>query len=164
MTTAAEPAVTAAVGPDALDAARRLVRAAGLPALDGPADVLVAWRGGVPVGTVAVEGYGADGLLRSLAVDAAWRGRGVGRTLVAAAERRACGRGLESLALLTTTAAPFFAALGWREADRAEVPAAVRASSEFCDVCPASAACFVKRLSPPRGAGRGGASPGRSRG
>lgn len=146
MATAADPAVRPAAAPPALDAARRLVRAAGLPAPDGPADVLVAWRGGAAVGTVAVEDYGADGLLRSLAVDAAWRGRGLGRALVAAAERRARGRGLHSLALLTTTAAPFFAALGWRAVDRADVPAAVRASSEFRGVCPASAACLVKRL------------------
>ena len=146
--TVAPPPVPTLPGSADRGAAARIVRAAGLPVLDGPADVLVV-RGpdgrGV-VGTVAVEDHGADGLLRSLAVDAGHRGRGVGRALVAEAEGRARRRGVRSLALLTTTAAPLFAALGYREVDRAEVPEAVRASSEFCGVCPASAACFLKRL------------------
>ena len=145
---AVEPAPPGSAG---REAARRLVDAAGLPDMDGPADVLVAREGGPQtgggvVGTVAVEDHGADGLLRSLAVHPAHRGRGVGARLVEAAEARARSRGLRSLALLTTTAAPFFAALGYREVDRAEAPEPVRASSEFRDVCPSSAACLVKTL------------------
>ena len=128
------------------EAAGRLVSAAGLPAPDGPADVLVTREGGAVVGTVAVEDYGAGGLLRSLAVHPAQRGRGVGARLVAAAEARARGRGLRSLALLTTTAAPFFVALGYRAVERSRVPEAVRDSSEFRGVCPESAACLLKTL------------------
>ena len=151
MTPAPPPTEAAPPGSSGREAAARLVAEAGLPALNGPADVLVAREGGpqtggAVVGTVAVEDYGADGLLRSLAVHPARRGRGVGARLVAEAEARARGRGLRSLALLTTTAAPFFAALGYRAADRSEAPAAVRASSEFRDVCPSSAACLVKTL------------------
>ena len=133
-------------GSEDREAARRLVVDAGLPDMDGPADVVVVRQGGAVVGTVAVEDYGADGLLRSLAVHPAHRGRGVGARLVAAAEARARSRGLRSLALLTTTAAPFFASLGYREAERSEVAEAVRGSSEFRDVCPSSAACLLKAL------------------
>jgi len=135
------------------EAAQRLLAEAGLPALaaptsrlDGPADVLVVREGGVLVGTIALETYGGDGLLRSLAVHPAQRGRRLGTGLVEALEAHARDLGLSSLALLTTTAAPFFAARGYREVDRAEVPPAVRAASEFCGVCPSSAACFLKRL------------------
>ena len=128
------------------EAAQRLLAAAGLPALNGPADVFVVREGGAVVGTVALETYGGDGLLRSLAVHPAHRGQGLGRHLVDTLEAYARDRGLGSLALLTTTAAPFFAALGYREVDRAEVPDAVRAASEFCSVCPSSAACFLKTL------------------
>lgn len=141
------PPVLAPPGSVEREAAARLLATAGLPALGGPADVLVALgEGGAVVGTVALETYGDDGLLRSLAVHPAHRGWGVGARLVAALEAHARDLGLDSLALLTTTAAPFFAARGYREVERAEVPKAVRASSEFRGVCPSSATCFVKRL------------------
>ena len=117
-----------------------------LPHLDGPAAVFVAREGGAVVGTVAVETYGADGLLRSLAVAPGARGRGVGARLVEAAEAHARSAGLASLSLLTTTAAPFFSSRGYREVGRSDVPEAVRASSEFRGVCPPSAAAFLKTL------------------
>ena len=75
-------------------AVRALVAGAGLP-LDALADaalVLVADAGGSPVGTAALERHGADPdtvfVLRSAAVDPAWRGRGVGGALTAAALER----------------------------------------------------------------------------
>ena len=125
------------------------LRQAGLPADDLDPDLggfLLALDGERVVGGVGVEAYGTDGLLRSLVVAPAVRGRGLGTRLVAAAERRARERGLDSLTLLTTTAAPFFEALGYVRLDRADAPAAVRQSSEFRGVCPTSAACLGRSL------------------
>ena len=127
-----------------------LLAEVGLPPTAGDAeDYLVAeGPGGETVGSVGVETWGTSGLLRSLAVAPDARGAGLGGRLVEAAEALAVARGLDALYLLTTTAAPFFEARGYVAVDRAEVPEVVRRSSEFASVCPASAACRVKRLRP----------------
>ena len=52
--------------------------------------------------------------------------------------------GVGDLYLLTTTAASFFTRLGFQPADRATAPAAIRASREFAEACPATAA-FMRR-------------------
>ncbi|MEM1117584.1 MAG: arsenic resistance N-acetyltransferase ArsN2 [Bacteroidota bacterium] len=138
--------------PDRLGEVLALLTASGLPTDDlagaDPSDFRVVERAGRVVGCVAVEAYGGAGLLRSLAVAEGARGEGLGGVLVEAAEALACERRLGALYLLTTTAAPFFEARGYAPVDRAEVPEAVRRSAEFCSVCPASAACLGKRLSP----------------
>ncbi len=129
-----------------------LLGAARLPTRDlDPADAerfLVARAGGEVVASVAVEPHGPTGLLRSLAVARAFRGLGVGARLVGAAEARACADGLSSIVLLTTTAAPFFRALGYAALDRGDVPEPVRRSSQFVTVCPSTAVCLGKALSP----------------
>lgn len=109
-------------------------------------DFLVVRDGRGLVGAVALETHGAAGLLRSLAVSPAARGTGLGKELVAALEAHARRRGLAELWLLTTTAAPFFAKLGYRTTDRAGAPEAVRGSSEFTALCPSSAVCMTKAL------------------
>lgn len=125
-----------------------LLREAGLPTADlaGLDDFLVALDGERVIGGVGVEAYGADGLLRSLVVAPEVRGCGVGARLAAAAERLARERGLRTLTLLTTTAAPLFESRGYAPLDRAEAPEAVRRSSEFRETCPSSAACLGKTL------------------
>ena len=146
MTVAVEPARAA----DRL-AASALVQAAGLPAGDLAPDavLLVAREGGdgPVVGCVAVEVWGGAALVRSLAVGAAHRGRGLGARLLAAAEAHAAGVAREAW-LLTETAAPFFAARGWRPAARADAPEAVRRSSQFEGLRCRSARCFRKALGP----------------
>ncbi|WP_412070138.1 arsenic resistance N-acetyltransferase ArsN2 [Rubrivirga sp. IMCC43871] len=141
-----------------------LLRASRLPTSDlseGHRErFLVARRDGDVVGCVAVEPYGGAGLLRSLAVAPEARGTGLGRRLTAAAEAAARAAGLAQLILLTTTAAPFFESLGWAPVDRADVPEAIRASTEFAGLCPASAACLGKVLSP-TGIGAPGTGSGR---
>lgn len=127
-----------------------LLTASDLPTDDlGPAAAecfLVAAAGGDVIGAVAVERHQREALLRSLVVDPCWRGHGVGRALAEAAEASASGAGIESLTLLTQTAAPLFRALGYRDISRDEAPAAVRASAEFTHLCPASSDCLIKNL------------------
>lgn len=132
-----------------LPAVRDLLRRCELPAdLEVAADCLLARRGKVLVGCVALERYGADALLRSLAVGPEQRGEGLGRALVQRITRRARALGARRLWLLTTTAADYFATLGYVRVERASAPARLQASSQFAGVCPSTAACMVRPLSP----------------
>jgi N-acetylglutamate synthase-like GNAT family acetyltransferase len=123
-------------------AVEALLEAAGLP-LDGAHehldDFVVAERDGSPIGCAAVERYGDAGLLRSVAVAASERGRGIGVALVERSLADARAAGVVTVILLTTTAEGFFPRFGFEVIDRSIVPDAVRDSAEFRGACPASA-------------------------
>ena len=131
-----------------------LLTSANLPTSDlsevSVKDFVVAVDAGQVVGAIAVQHYGEHGLLRSLVVDAAWRGSGLGRSLVQAAEDRAKTAGLGSLTLLTQTAAAFFRALGYREITRGDAPSLVHNSPEFTHLCPGSSTCMTKSFNQTR--------------
>ncbi|HEX8243382.1 MAG TPA: GNAT family N-acetyltransferase, partial [Longimicrobium sp.] len=112
-------------------------------------------------GAAGMEVYGGAGLLRSVAVDAGWQGRGLGAALTRERLAWAAARGLEEVYLLTDTAAGYFPKLGFAPVDRGQVPEAVRGSLQFTAVCPASAAVMVLRLGAVPVA-RFGEPPGRS--
>ena len=99
-----------------------------------------------PQGVIGLEPYGSVALLRSLAVSTEVRGTGIGKTLVAAAEDYAQTQGVQVLYLLTTTAATFFARLGYAVAERDIAPESIKATKEFSGLCPSSATFMVKRL------------------
>jgi amino-acid N-acetyltransferase len=113
---------------------------------DGAAEFLLASTDAGCVGVVGVERYGSNGLLRSLVVAEPYRGRGYGTALCDALETYTRENGVESLYLLTTTAAPFFRARGYERVERGTVPDRIRATTEFADLCPASATCMVKTV------------------
>lgn len=98
------------------------------------------------VGFGGIEGDGPDRLLRSLVVAAERRSTGLGLAMLALLEDEARRLGVERLHLLTNTAAPFFRANGYAEADRMAAPPMIAASREFTTLCPASATYFVKAL------------------
>lgn len=135
--------------PGDFDAIATLLRADGLPARDvrsAPADFLVAVTDGTRVGAGGVERHGENGLLRSVVVRESSRGEGVGSALCDELERAAREDGVEALYLLTTTAKGFFDGRGYVELPREDAPQAIRETSEFADLCPASAVCMRKRL------------------
>lgn len=137
------------IPPTRLDPVVRRLEAAGLPADDvgsTPATFYLATDGERPLGVGGLERYGTDGLLRSVVVDESHRGRGYGRALCAALEAEARQAGVTELYLLTTTVRAFFAACGYATVDRADVPAPVRASPQFAEICPTSATCMTKAL------------------
>jgi amino-acid N-acetyltransferase len=101
---------------------------------------------GRPAACMGFEAYGSEALLRSLAVSPAMSGRGVGRALVAAAEDKARATGVSRLYLLTTTASDFFLQAGYDVINRVEAPDALQRSSQFSELCPASAVCMSKTL------------------
>lgn len=98
------------------------------------------------VGVVGVEIYGRVGLLRSLAVEPTQRNSGFGSSLVSNAETFAAEQGVATLYLLTTTAAQFFARRGYEAVPRSEAPAAIAATAQFSDLCPASSTFMRKVL------------------
>lgn len=129
-----------------------LLTASGLP-VDGVTDQLedgfvVLERDGDIVGTAGLEVYGGYGLLRSVAVAEHLRGQGAGEVLVRDRIEWGRARGLRAVYLLTTTAAPFFAARGFSAVTRDDVPAAVRRSPAFSGVCPDSAVVMTLELTP----------------
>jgi amino-acid N-acetyltransferase len=135
--------------PSDVPAVEALLAAAGLP-LEGVAEAfetgVVARDGTEIVGAAAVEPYGQAGLLRSVVVAQAWRGTGVGRELVAAAEALARDEGIEELYLLTETAADWFTRLGYEVVDREQARSAVGESVEFTMVCAATGVPMRRRL------------------
>ncbi len=136
------------------EAVKALLTAAGLPTDDLPGGLdhfLACGDPANPDGIVGLEIFGKGALLRSLVVGEAARGRGLGKDLVAAAEALAAGHRVQRVFLLTDTADGFFAALGYRRADRHSAPAAVQASRQFTELCPASAAFMIKQLRPSSG-------------
>lgn len=141
--------VRPATGAD-LPALLGLLASAGLPTGDLetglPGDFLIGEAARQIVGIIGLERLGNDGLLRSLAVVDAWRGRGLGERLVAECEARARRAALGRLYLLTTTAADYFLRRGYVEVPRAAVPAAVAGHAQFRSLCPASARCLRKTL------------------
>ena len=134
-------------------AVRLLLVEAGLPVADlDSAPRLSFWvvrdDSGRPVGAIGLERHGDIGLLRSLVVAPDWRSRGLGKTLVSTLEAQANAIGVVELVLLTETAEKFFRQLGYTAIDRDRAPAVVTSSAEFRTLCPSTAACMTKRLTP----------------
>lgn len=120
----------------------QLLRDNDLP-LDGAemhiGDFLLVYDGQTLAGCAALERYGASALLRSVATDTRFRGRGLGQALVRRILDIAQGEGIRTVILLTTTADKFFPRFGFKVIAREAAPEAVKASAEFQGACPASA-------------------------
>ena len=107
----------------------RLLAAASLPP-DG-LDRTEGWvleAGGAVLGHVALEPAQEALVIRSLAVDTAHRGNGLGETLLAEAEAAAAGR---VLVLKTETVGPWMERRGYRLATLDQVPSRVLATTQF---------------------------------
>lgn len=98
------------------------------------------------IGAIGLELYGTYGLLRSMVVSEASRGKGIAAMLVSILEDKAAKMGIGEIFLLTETAPDYFVRRGYTEKRREQVPDPVKASSEFSFVCPASARIFSKTI------------------
>jgi len=133
----------------ALDRIEALLAANDLPSADVRSKTecfSVARVDGDVVAAGGLEVHGTAGLLRSLVVPEAERGNGYGAAMCDALAARAREEGVETLYLLTTTAAAFFEGRGYERVARETAPPAVRATTEFADLCPASAICMRREL------------------
>ena len=132
-----------------LPAIERLLTAASLP-LDGVREALpsfvLAEADDTIVGVAGLEVCCDNALLRSVAVDPAWRSQGIGRLLVTRVIADAESRGIHALYLLTTSAERYFPGFGFREITRNQVPEDVRATAEFQNACPASATVMTRPI------------------
>ena len=128
-----------------LAAIKSLLTASGLPTAgvdEHWRTFIVARDGGAVVGCGGAEAYQFAALIRSVAVDPAYRSHGVGRRLVRQLLDRLASRGLREFYLLTTTAEEYFRKRGFKPIDRDEVHPQLLSSREFQDACPASAVCM----------------------
>ena len=124
---------------------KELLGASGLPVEGASAHLehfFVARVGGSLAGVIGLEWYGEEGLLRSLAVRASDRSKGVGNNLYLRLIGEARALGIRRLILLTTTAEGYFAARGFRAVGRNTISGALHQSAEFTGACPASALCM----------------------
>jgi len=109
---------------------------------------LLGWDG--PTKLVAVVGLEIKNhraLLRSLAVAADYRNRGIATKLVGKIEDYAKSMEVDTLYLLTLTAESFFAKCGYQPIARDSAPAGIQETAEFKNLCPASAVCMARHLS-----------------
>lgn len=98
------------------------------------------------VGTGGVEVYGQYGLLRSLAVEQPFRGKGYGKALVSKVIESAMRKGVKELYLLTTSAENFFTQLGFRKVERNNSPAAIQNTTEFKELCAVTSILMRKKI------------------
>jgi amino-acid N-acetyltransferase len=128
-----------------------LLEAAGLPIAGVPralGDFLVADTDSGLAGAIGLERYGCAALLRSAVVRPGDRGSGIGAALVRSLLDRARDGELREIYLLTTSAEGWFPRFGFAPIAREQVPDAVRASVEFREACPASAAVMRVLIRP----------------
>lgn len=95
---------------------------------------------------VGIEYFGESGLLRSLVVSRNMRNQGIGKNLVFTAEQWSSREGIKTLYLLTLSAHSYFETLGYQLTDRSSAPPDISSTSEFADLCPASAIFMSKKL------------------
>ena len=137
-------------GPNDFGAIRDLLEVCALPTADLSADLhqfIVAEQDGQIVGTIGLETFGADALLRSLAVRSESRGLGLASALCSRMLSHAGNLGVGILYLLTTTAEEYLVKFGFTRCDRETLPEAIGSTEEFRTLCPSTATCMRKDLS-----------------
>lgn len=107
---------------------------------------VVAKKDGKLIGVIGLEVLDTIGLVRSLAVSATFRGKGIAKALYSRIEAYAHLKGLKELHLLTLTAEGFFSKFGFNKIERNHVPAVIQTTEEFRSLCPATAICMVKNI------------------
>jgi amino-acid N-acetyltransferase len=107
---------------------------------------IVAEDDGRVMGVAGVERHGECGLLRSVAVDPAAQGRGVGRALVERLIAESKEKGIAELYLLTTTAEKYFPVFGFTKISREATPVEIQETDEFTDLCPSTATVMRRVL------------------
>ena len=124
-----------------------LLQAEKLPTGDLPGSLnnfFVALEGDAVIAAIGLEQYGNYGLLRSMVVNKEHRNKSIASALVKELENESIALGIDSIYLLTETAPLYFERKGYKTVTRDETPEAIKASSEFKNVCPASAIVMKK--------------------
>jgi len=98
------------------------------------------------VGVGGLEIYDDVGLLRSIVVIPENRGNGIGKKIYLLIEERASSLGVNVLFLLTETAEKYFSNLGFSVKYRNEVPASIKGTKQFKELCSFSAKVMFREL------------------
>ena len=99
------------------------------------------------IGVGGFEACGRVGLVRSIAVKAAVRNRGIGRLIYQLIEQKAWDLGLLELYLLTESAKEYFQTLGFSVLERSRTPTEITQTKQFRELCPSTAYVMHRSLS-----------------
>ena len=91
------------------------------------------------IATGGIESAGKDAIIRSIAVQDAYKGKGLGSKITRQLLKYARETGMRDVHLLTTTAENYFPRYDFKKIERQSVPVDVKNSSQYKDVCPDSA-------------------------
>ncbi|GAB4027467.1 arsenic resistance N-acetyltransferase ArsN2 [Spirosoma gilvum] len=112
----------------------------------GLPDFIIAKDEETPVGVAGLESFGSVGLLRSIAVDPAYRGKGIAAQLINRIVATADSAQLKELYLITTTADGYFTRYGFVPVSRETAPEAIRQTRQFSGLCPSSAIVMKRTI------------------
>lgn len=98
------------------------------------------------IGTGGLEIFSNIGLVRSVSVADAYKGKGYGREISRMLESAAKQLNVQELFLLTDTAKDFFAKLDYQVIERNAVPQSIRETQQFSSICPSSAIIMMKKI------------------
>ena len=115
---------------------------AGVDAVSG--EYVVADLAGKVAGVLGIEKSGGAALLRSFAVKADFRKRGIGEALVRHVLGQSKFEGISPLYILTNTAEAFATRFGFVKISREEIPAALLTASTLATACPTSSTCMKR--------------------
>jgi len=136
-------------GSSTMEAACRLLAQGDLPTEDIAQPGVTLWAveaDGELIAVIGLETVGRTGLLRSLTVAPAHRGRRFGAQLCEMVFGHARQAGIDGLFLLTEDAAGFFEPLGFAVINRQQAPPEITATRQFSSLCPAEATLMRKCL------------------
>jgi len=103
-------------------------------------------EGNKVLGCIAVEYDYNNALLRSLSVSEEKRNEGIGMKLVEFIEDYVKKQGVQTIFMLTTTAADFFSKQGYEAVDRNSAPLFIKNTEEYSMLCSSSAVLMKKEL------------------
>lgn len=104
-------------------------------------------RDGAVAGFGGLELHGRSALLRSIVVLPQARGQGLGRLIVDGLLEHAAAHGAMDAYLLTTSAADFFEAIGFKRTQRDIAPPEILATRQAASLCPSTAMLLMRPIS-----------------
>lgn len=128
---------------------KKLLHSVGLPDSDlenAPVHFVGIRENNEIIASGALEIYGKNAVLRSVAVKKDFQKSGFGKQIVGFLEQKAGEQEIEKLFLLTTTAESFFKKLKYHTIQRDLCPDVIKTSEQFKSVCPYTAICLSKNL------------------
>lgn len=98
------------------------------------------------VGCAGIEHYDDVGLLRSVAIDVNFQGKGLGKKLVEKIINYALEKSIIFLYLLTNTAEDFFMRFGFKTIPRTDVDSRIKQTYEYSTGCEETAVVMMMKL------------------